>query len=478
MISVGNITLGGTNKTPFVEMLCRMLLERVSPWGLSAGGTAERPRTLWSSPRTPLWKRRLLRGRHRRPPGLVGDEPLLLASGCGAFPWLFPRTAPGHRSPLGQECEVIAPMTPSSTGGWPGMWISPWWTPAAPSGTGGGPRAYSGTSRRAVPGLPGGDHQVGPGSGGKLRTLAMNPAVRAEERDLLQAIGSHLAAGRERMLGCGTMRRSPHRPRLFRHRKSRELRRSLEQQGIAILREHRFKDHHRYGGRTWRCWRRPSPGAGGSHDLHREGYLQSSTDWRPSGTSSSPSSPRSSTTSALRKASPKPSGRIVVASTATVKTPWEPSWREAQGAVPRCGGSSFPSWARGSITSKKAFRGLRARDSPSGGVIKYRCPTSGDLRRASPLHGPADGGGEAAPGAIRTPSAWGTSTSCSTPCGARDSSPPLGTARRSTSAPLAARGLYQAQEPNRLDPRYGHLRKSFSVRPAAGSTQSYYGPDL
>ncbi|MDD2454501.1 MAG: tetraacyldisaccharide 4'-kinase, partial [Synergistaceae bacterium] len=38
VISVGNITLGGTNKTPFVEMLCRMLREAGIPVGIISRG--------------------------------------------------------------------------------------------------------------------------------------------------------------------------------------------------------------------------------------------------------------------------------------------------------------------------------------------------------------------------------------------------------------------------------------------------------
>ncbi|NLA91362.1 MAG: tetraacyldisaccharide 4'-kinase, partial [Synergistaceae bacterium] len=87
VISVGNITLGGTNKTPFVEMLCRMLQETGLSVGIVSrgyGGKTADPVVISSdsftgndgfSPRDISSLR-----------SLVGDEPLLLASRLPGVP--------------------------------------------------------------------------------------------------------------------------------------------------------------------------------------------------------------------------------------------------------------------------------------------------------------------------------------------------------------------------------------------------------
>lgn len=81
VISVGNITLGGTNKTPFVEMLCRMLREAGIPVGIVSrgyGGCTVDPVVLTSDiieRADGLCKNAIAELRE-----LVGDEPLLLAS--------------------------------------------------------------------------------------------------------------------------------------------------------------------------------------------------------------------------------------------------------------------------------------------------------------------------------------------------------------------------------------------------------------
>ncbi len=100
VISVGNITLGGTNKTPFVEMLCRMLREAGIPVGIISrgyGGTTIDPVVI-----SPGHDRRRGRGVRFRTASLreiVGDEPLLLASVSGCSGRGIEEQAAGHRRP-------------------------------------------------------------------------------------------------------------------------------------------------------------------------------------------------------------------------------------------------------------------------------------------------------------------------------------------------------------------------------------------
>ena len=81
VISVGNITLGGTNKTPFVEMLCRMLLDAEISVGIVSrgyGGKTVDPVVVSFGPGEETREgREDEMGRLRE---LVGDEPLLLAT--------------------------------------------------------------------------------------------------------------------------------------------------------------------------------------------------------------------------------------------------------------------------------------------------------------------------------------------------------------------------------------------------------------
>ncbi|NLB84357.1 MAG: tetraacyldisaccharide 4'-kinase, partial [Synergistaceae bacterium] len=78
VISVGNITLGGTNKTPFVEMLCRMLLDAGISVGIVSrgyGGKTVDPVVVSFGPGEETREgREDEMGRLRE---LVGDEPLL-----------------------------------------------------------------------------------------------------------------------------------------------------------------------------------------------------------------------------------------------------------------------------------------------------------------------------------------------------------------------------------------------------------------
>jgi tetraacyldisaccharide 4'-kinase len=68
VISVGNISIGGTNKTPFVEMLCRILSQSLKVGIISRGyGGKNNP--------SPVI---IIDGKGERP--IVGDEPLLLSS--------------------------------------------------------------------------------------------------------------------------------------------------------------------------------------------------------------------------------------------------------------------------------------------------------------------------------------------------------------------------------------------------------------
>jgi tetraacyldisaccharide 4'-kinase len=87
VISVGNLTVGGTNKTPFVEMLCRMLRSADIPVGIVSrgyGGRTVDPVVVTSDV--------VARSRERGADALaelrdlVGDEPLLLASRLAGSP--------------------------------------------------------------------------------------------------------------------------------------------------------------------------------------------------------------------------------------------------------------------------------------------------------------------------------------------------------------------------------------------------------
>ena len=80
VVSVGNITLGGTNKTPFVEMLCRMFQEAgVTPGIISRGygGRTVEPVVITAEEISAGAASEKTLSRYR---DLVGDEPLLLAS--------------------------------------------------------------------------------------------------------------------------------------------------------------------------------------------------------------------------------------------------------------------------------------------------------------------------------------------------------------------------------------------------------------
>lgn len=68
VISVGNISIGGTNKTPFVEMLCRMLSQSLKVGIISRGYSGGK------NPSPVI----ITNGKGER--SIVGDEPLLLSS--------------------------------------------------------------------------------------------------------------------------------------------------------------------------------------------------------------------------------------------------------------------------------------------------------------------------------------------------------------------------------------------------------------
>ena len=96
VVSVGNITLGGTNKTPFVEMLCRILLSAgVSPAIISRGygGRTVDPVVITADAVDGADDLGRLRD-------LVGDEPLLLASRLPGMPVAVEGPVEGRRSAL------------------------------------------------------------------------------------------------------------------------------------------------------------------------------------------------------------------------------------------------------------------------------------------------------------------------------------------------------------------------------------------
>ncbi|HUF62493.1 MAG TPA: tetraacyldisaccharide 4'-kinase [Verrucomicrobiales bacterium] len=96
VISIGNLTVGGTGKTPVVEMLARSLIQRGRRVAvLSRGYKSEKP------PADPVARRRLPGRRRLAPPRIVsngsqvllesryaGDEPFMLASNLHGVPVL------------------------------------------------------------------------------------------------------------------------------------------------------------------------------------------------------------------------------------------------------------------------------------------------------------------------------------------------------------------------------------------------------
>lgn len=96
VIVVGNITVGGTGKTPLVIWLARHLQDLGFKPGIISrgyGGQASK----WPQPVTP-----------QRDPAMVGDEPVLLASRTGCPVWVGPDRPRTAQMLLGEgDCDIL-----------------------------------------------------------------------------------------------------------------------------------------------------------------------------------------------------------------------------------------------------------------------------------------------------------------------------------------------------------------------------------
>ena len=245
VISVGNITLGGTNKTPFVEMLCRILQSAgVSPGIISRGygGRTVDPVvvTVDAIEREGLDCLR----------DLVGDEPLLLASRLPGVPVAVSKDrlrdvdvlserevqlivaddAFQHRR-MGRDVDIVLvdACCPFGNG---------WLVPAGILRE--SPEVLSRASAVVITK----SEQVTPESLAGL--VAELSRYVPEERLFFSRISLHewrLWNGGWRGIADGP----PDSALVFSAIGSPEsFRRSLEFEGVGIVREHRFKDHYRY----------------------------------------------------------------------------------------------------------------------------------------------------------------------------------------------------------------------------------------
>ncbi len=153
--------------------------------------------------------------------------------------------------------------------------------------------------------------------------------------------------------------------------------RSLEQRGIAIVREHRFKDHHRYGREDMEMLEEAFAGCGAEAMTCTEKDIYNlPTDWRPSRDILVPlisteldDEPRfrKALAEALRP-------RIVVASNGYGEDSMGALLaRKLRERFPAAAVSSFPIVGKGEHYLKEGIPvDSVPEDSPSGGVIKYR----------------------------------------------------------------------------------------------------------
>ena len=153
--------------------------------------------------------------------------------------------------------------------------------------------------------------------------------------------------------------------------------RSLEQRGIAIVREHRFKDHHRYGREDMEMLEEAFAGSGAEAMTCTEKDIYNlPTDWRPSRDILVPlisteldDEPRfrKALAEALRP-------RIVVASNGYGEDSMGALLaRKLRERFPAAAVSSFPIVGKGEHYLKEGIPvDSVPEDSPSGGVIKYR----------------------------------------------------------------------------------------------------------
>jgi len=382
VISVGNITLGGTNKTPFVEMLCRMLLEAGIPVGIVSrgyGGTTEDPVVLSSN--TLHGSDGFCADDIASLRGLVGDEPLLLASRLRGVPVAVSKDrlrdiealsdrnvklivaddAFQHRR-MARDVDIalVDACCPFGNG-----WV-------APAGILREPPAE--LSRASLVVITKSDQVPAE----KLRILADEIRRFVPEEKVFY---SRLSVPTwRRWNGCWGAERcaAPRTVLAFSAIGSPEsFRRSLEQQGIAILREHRFKDHHRYGREDMEMLEEAFAGSGAEAMTCTEKDIYNlPTDWKPSRDILVPlisteldDEPRfrKALAEALRP-------RIVVASNGYGEDSMGALLaRKLRERFPAAAVSSFPIVGKGEHYLKEGIPvDSVPEDSPSGGVIKYR----------------------------------------------------------------------------------------------------------
>lgn len=382
VISVGNITLGGTNKTPFVEMLCRMLQEVGLSVGIVSrgyGGKTTDPVVISSdtftggngfSPRDISSLR-----------SLVGDEPLLLASRLPGVPVAVSKDRLRDIEALsGRDVDVIVAddafqhrrmardadivlvdaCCPFGNG-----WV-------APAGILREPPAE--LSRASLVVITKSD-QVSPE---RLNGLAaeIGRYVPGEKifYSRLSVPNWKRWEGRWRGETCP----APGTVLAFSAIGSPEsFRRTLEQQGVKILREHRFKDHHRYAVSDMEALERAFAECGAEAMVCTEKDIYNlPAGWRPSRDILVPlistgmgDEPR------FKKAlagllQPK----IVVASNGYGEDSMGALLaRKLRERYPGAAVSSFPIVGKGEHYVKEGIPvDSVPEDSPSGGVIKYR----------------------------------------------------------------------------------------------------------
>jgi tetraacyldisaccharide 4'-kinase len=383
VISVGNITLGGTNKTPFVEMLCRMLQEAgISPGIVSRGygGRTVDPVVITADSLSPSdsgdFRDTLSSLRD-----LVGDEPLLLASRLPGVPVAVSKDrlrdvevlsrngvelivaddAFQHRR-MGRDADIVLidACCPFGNG---------WTVPA------GILREMPAVLSRASLVVITKSDQVEPE---KLVRL-VGDVVRfvPEEKLFFSRISLHTW---RRWNGGwkGESPKGPSRVLAFSAIGSPEsFRRSLERGGTAVLREHRFKDHYRYRPEDMRALEESMASCGADCMVCTEKDVYNlPPEWRPSHDVLVPFistvlDDEARFQQCLLKAL-RP--RMVVASNGYGE--------DSMGALlarklverfPSASVSAFPIVGRGEHYLKEGVPvDTDPSDSPSGGVIKYR----------------------------------------------------------------------------------------------------------
>jgi len=250
VVSVGNITLGGTNKTPFVEMLCRMFQEAgIEPGIISRGygGKTVDPVVITAETiSSETAGERTLSGFR----DLVGDEPLLLASRLPGVPvavskdrlrdvdvlsgrkvQLFVADDAFQHRRMSRDADIVLvdACCPFGNG-----WIAPAGILREP------PSVLSRASAVVVTR----SDQVEPDR--LERLIAEISRFVSRERLFFSRISLHTW---RRWNGGwkGSDSGRPSSALAFSAIGSPEsFRRSLENGGVGILREHRFKDHYRY----------------------------------------------------------------------------------------------------------------------------------------------------------------------------------------------------------------------------------------